>query len=189
MYPEVVATPTSLPSKKSINTPSPKVPAAAAPATSKCFQQKATPASTTLKSPSVFKGVGSNVSTCTEAQVKESKQTPTSRLADTTSQTKSAALTTSSNSTPPLNKSMSKADRHEVKKILESKSSIMEKASRRASALNMTRLCPTLVLATGSSTLSSKYIYKFKVKKIKCLIKLPFQLKISTNQTCYISTK
>ena len=59
---------------------------------------------------------------------------------------------------------MSKADqRHEVKKILETKSNILEKASRRASALNMTRLCPTLVLATGSSTLRSVRLQELNV--------------------------
>ena len=59
---------------------------------------------------------------------------------------------------------MSKADsRHEAKKILETKSNIMEKASRRASALNLTRLCPTLVLATGSSTLRSVRLQELNV--------------------------
>ena len=74
----------------------------------------------------------------------------------------------SSNSSLPFHgkssQMMSKADqRHEVKKILETKSNILEKASRRASALNMTRLCPTLVLATGSSTLRSVRLQELNV--------------------------
>lgn len=54
-------------------------------------------------------------------------------------------------------------NRREVKKILENKSNIMEKASQRASALNMTRLCPTLVFATGSSTLRSVRLQELNV--------------------------
>jgi len=74
----------------------------------------------------------------------------------------------SSNSSLPFHgkssQMMSKADqRHEVKKILETKSNILEKVSRRASALNMTRLCPTLVLATGSSTLRSVRLQELNV--------------------------
>ena len=74
----------------------------------------------------------------------------------------------SSNSSSPFHgkssQMMSKADqRYEVKKILETKSNILEKASRRASALNMTRLCPTLVLATGSSTLRSVRLQELNV--------------------------
>ena len=81
--------------------------------------------------------------------------------------TTSSASSSSNSSLPFHGKSsqmMSKADqRHEVKKILETKSNILEKASRRASALNMTRLCPTLVLATGSSTLRSVRLQELNV--------------------------
>ena len=81
--------------------------------------------------------------------------------------TTSSAASSSNSSLPFHGKSsqmMSKADqRHEVKKILETKSNILEKASRRASALNMTRLCPTLVLATGSSTLRSVRLQELNV--------------------------
>ena len=80
----------------------------------------------------------------------------------------SSSASSSSNSSLPFHgkssQMMSKADqRHEVKKILETKSNILEKASRRASALNMTRLCPTLVLATGSSTLRSVRLQELNV--------------------------
>lgn len=61
---------------------------------------------------------------------------------------------------------MSKESRQEVKKILENKSNIMEKASQRASALNLTRLCPTLVFATGSSTLRSVRLQELNVNLV-----------------------
>ncbi len=55
------------------------------------------------------------------------------------------------------------SQRHEVKKILQNKSSIMEKASQRASALNLTRLCPALVFATGTSTLRSVRLQELNI--------------------------
>ena len=89
------------------------------------------------------------------------------------------ALQSSSQQSPSLtasqafNKSMSKAEnRQEVKKILENKSSFMEKASRRASALNLTRLCPTLVLATGSATLRQSHCIKVSTIFVKIFVVL-----------------
>ena len=40
-----------------------------------------------------------------------------------------------------------------TRKILQQKSNMMEKASQRASTLNITKICPELIFATGASTL------------------------------------
>lgn len=112
------------------------------------------------------------VSKATENDVKK-QATPTKKP----TVPKDAAIKTVTKSPPPSKQSettptishspvMSKESRQEVKKILENKSNIMEKASQRASALNLTRLCPTLVFATGSSTLRSVRLEELQVNLV-----------------------
>ena len=55
------------------------------------------------------------------------------------------------------------SSKSEARKILQKKSNVMEKANQRASGLNITKISPKLVFATGASTLRSVRLEEMQV--------------------------
>ena len=55
------------------------------------------------------------------------------------------------------------SSKSEARKIMQKKSNIIEKANQRASALNITKISPKLVFATGASTLRSVRLEEMQV--------------------------